>query len=90
MPKTETLLVRAAHADRPCPKLRQRIVIDKKTGRDKTMIYADHAEEVPNLRFYRQRIRKGDLILVERVDVSPTPAARVGKGSAASPPGDDR
>lgn len=62
MARTKTLWVKAADPERPCPKLRtRRGPIDKKTGRDMSMIYFDEAVEVPNVRYYRQRIRKGDL-----------------------------
>lgn len=71
-PKTKTLLVKAAHPDRPCPKMRTRVQVDRRTGRDTSLIYADLAEQVPNVRYYRQRVRKGDLVVVEAGDVSPT------------------
>ena len=61
----KTLKVKAAHADRPCPKIRTRRAISKTTGRDRTMIYADTPVEVPDVRFYRRRIIKGDLVLVD-------------------------
>lgn len=71
--KTKTLLVKAAHSDRPCPMVRTRRRIDSDTGRDRTMIYADEAIEVPNIRFYRRRILKGDLIVATAS--RPQPAA---------------
>ena len=72
MPRQETLQVSAAHPDRPCPKMRTRAgPIDKETGRDRSMIYHDQVVEVPNVRFYRRRIIKGDLIEVNPTAVVP-------------------
>lgn len=71
MPKTKTLLVRAKHADRPCPKLRKSVRPNRHTGRDDTLIYHDETVEVPNERYYRRRIIKGDLV---EVDNKPAPA----------------
>ncbi len=63
MPRPATLQVTAAHADRPCPKIRTRAgPIDKETGRDRSMIYHDEVIEVPNVRYYRRRIIKNDLV----------------------------
>ena len=74
MPRTKTLSVRAAHEDRPCPKMRTRAgPIDKETGRDKSMIYADQPVEVPNVRYYRRRIIKGDLVEVREAASVPVP-----------------
>jgi hypothetical protein len=64
------LRVKAAHADRPCPMWPRKVrtVYENETGetRDRTMIYADEVLEVPNIRFYRRRILKGDLIEVRQ------------------------
>ncbi len=72
IPKTDTLLVRATHPDRPCPMLRTEIKMDK-TGKNLTLIYHDKPKEVPNHHFYRKRLKMGDLLLVEA-----KPAARRG------------
>lgn len=64
MPRKTTLLVKAAHADRPCPKADGRNVFDRKTGRNARFIYSDAPQEVPNIRFYRRRIAAGDLVEV--------------------------
>ena|GEM_PF-6309515 len=44
----------------PCPMIRKARRIDPSTGRDRTCIY-DTPVEVPDVRFYRRRIAKGDL-----------------------------
>jgi len=64
--RNETLHVRATSADRPCPMIRRRVKIDRKTGRDSTMIYSDTPVEVPNVSFYRRAIVRGDLELVKK------------------------
>ena len=43
--------------------------MDKKTGRDLTMIYHDVPEEVPNVRFYRRRLLKGDLAMSSETEL---------------------
>jgi len=40
------------------------VEIDPDTGKDRTLIYADTAVEVPLSRYYRRRITKGDLVVV--------------------------
>lgn len=69
MTKPQTLLVKATHPERPCPKQRRHAQWDPATGRDRSMIYADTPVEVPNNRYYRRRIAKGDLATV--VPVAP-------------------
>lgn len=62
--KPDTLLVKAAHAGRPVFMPHNvRVFVD---GIDKYQIRQDPVV-VPNTRFYRQRVRKGDLVLVEAV-----------------------
>jgi hypothetical protein len=58
------MIVKAAHADRPCPKIRKQRLISSTTGRDRTMIYADTPVEVPDVLYYRRRVLKGDLVIV--------------------------
>jgi hypothetical protein len=62
-PRTKTLWVKAAKADRPVPKIRRRRDIDRKTGRDRSLIYADAFVEVPNVRYYRRRCVTEELVL---------------------------
>lgn len=66
MSRPETLYVRAVHPEQPVPKVRTRVSIDRETGRDRTMVYHDTPEEVPNTSFYRRAIRRGDLEEVPR------------------------
>jgi hypothetical protein len=63
-PRTKTLTVRAAKADKPVPMARSRRHLDSKTGRDRNKIYADTPVEVPNVRYYRRRVQTGELLLV--------------------------
>lgn len=75
--KEATIKVRAARADTPVPMPRKARNIDKKTGRDLTLIYADAPVEVPNDAYYRRRIRKGDLVIVaEEKAARPAPARK--------------
>jgi len=59
----------------PCPKLRTRRVVDRRTGVDRTMIYGEPVE-VPYKRYYRRRIAKGDLKHVEAPTAKPLKAKR--------------
>ena len=67
--KKKTLIVSARHADRPCPMYPRKLVrfYDHESGerRDRSCIYADEQIEVANIRFYRRRIIKGDLVEVK-------------------------
>jgi hypothetical protein len=65
MPETVFETVVAASPDRPCP-MRRTSVGSTKQGRDRTLIYADTPVKVPvkyhpDARFYRRRLREGDL-----------------------------
>jgi hypothetical protein len=44
--------------------------IDRRTGRDATMIY-EQATVVPNVLYYRRRIAKGDLRMVDDAPAAP-------------------
>lgn len=76
----KTLLVKAASPDTPCPKIRTARLINRETGRDSTMIYHDEVCEVENVRYYRRRIAKGDLVEVKpeakAVEVKPTASSK--------------
>lgn len=70
MKKPTTLFVSAADAAKPCRKptlnhvrYRGPATKDSPHGerRDRSVMYADEVYEVPNDRFYRRRIAKGDL-----------------------------
>ena len=71
-----TLLVKATHADRPCPTIESAKGprIDRKTKRDRRKIYHDEVREVPRVAFYLRRVRAGDLMIVKQA--KPTPAPR--------------
>jgi hypothetical protein len=82
-PRTPTLRVQAKRADRPVPKIRRRRDIDRKTGRDRSLIYADAFVEVPNVRYYRRRCVTGELLLEGSV---PGMRERVEAALAEAPP----
>jgi hypothetical protein len=72
MSKPETITVVATHEDRPVRKptqLHQLYFGEDGKRRDRQSIYHDTPTEVPNNRFYRRRILKGDLSLAS---ASPT------------------
>jgi hypothetical protein len=74
MSKRETLIIRATHPDRPVPMERDRVKIDKATGRDRTMVYHDEPRTVPNNAFYRRAIRRGDAVEVRALTKPAKPA----------------
>lgn len=64
----ENLKVKAAFPDRPVPMvdeaghaLKRRL---DKAGKETTVIRADAPVEVPNIPYYRRRLKAGDLVLV--------------------------
>jgi len=59
----------------PCPMVRKVRVIDRKTGRDHTMIY-DEPVDVPDVPYYRRRIRVGDLEIVKTDELKQKPKKR--------------
>lgn len=68
MKKPKTLFVTSASADRPCRKptlTHQMYKGPAGERRDRSVMYADEVYEVPNDRFHRRRIAKGDLKEVE-------------------------
>jgi hypothetical protein len=62
--------------------MRKRARPDKKTGRDRTMVYADEKRAVPNNSFYRRAILRGDLKEVTGVP-TPAPTPKPAKGETA-------
>ncbi|KKL88047.1 hypothetical protein LCGC14_1928590 [marine sediment metagenome] len=66
--KDKTITVVAKHEDRPIrkPTRTHQLYFDKDNNRrDRSVIYHDTPTEVPNNRFYRRRILKGDLKLAD-------------------------
>lgn len=88
--RTKTLTVIWGLEGRPCPMARKIRRIDKRTGRDLTMVY-DEPVVVPNTLYYRRRIRVGDLAIVKTPPPEAEPpkrGARVKKVRVPATPGE--
>lgn len=86
MSRPKTLKVKAAHADRPVPKERMR---PTSVAEGRNNMIRGEVVEVPNTRYYRRRVVKGDLVEVGTAAV-PMPSVREGarsqvRGLAAAP-----
>jgi hypothetical protein len=74
MTQKKTLLVSASTPGAPCPMYPRKVRLFRTESgemRDRSMIYHDEVVEVPNIRFYRRRIVKRDLVQSKAMKATP-------------------